>query len=91
MKRAAVGSFFYVYRLHFRNFRISWEEVREFQKGVNSVESEKVTHISAKLNPEIDMDLIKDIKKIPKRLRSHVYREALKLYFKQDADGNRLG
>jgi hypothetical protein len=55
------------------------------------METEKVTHISAKLNPEIDVDLIKDIKKIPKRLRSHVYREALKLYFKQDEGGNRWG
>lgn len=38
--------------------------------------------IAAKLNPEIDADLIEQIKRIPKRDRSRTYREALRYYFK---------
>lgn len=39
-------------------------------------------NIQAKLNPEIDIDLIQEIKKIPKRDRSRTYRDALRFYFK---------
>jgi predicted DNA-binding protein len=42
----------------------------------------EVTQISAKLNPEFDMELIENISKIPKRERSYTYREALNKYFK---------
>ena len=37
--------------------------------------------IAAKLNPEFDGDLIRDILGIPKRERSHVFRQALREYF----------
>lgn len=37
--------------------------------------------IAAKLNPEFDGDLIRDILEIPKRERSHVFRQALREYF----------
>lgn len=39
-------------------------------------------NIQAKLNPELDADLIEEIDKIPKRDRSRTYREALRFYFK---------
>lgn len=42
----------------------------------------KTIQIAAKLNPEIDADLIKRIEKIPRRDRSRTYRDALRLYFK---------
>ncbi|HDR3524367.1 hypothetical protein ACTFSJ_27710 [Bacillus cereus group sp. MYBK12-2] len=67
------------------------------QKGVKTVisaektqsgsqkkkEDEEIKQISAKLNPELDQDLVQRIKKIPKRDRSRTYREALREYFKQ--------
>lgn len=47
------------------------------------MEAKKTTiNIQAKLNPEIDADLIEEIEKIPKRDRSRTYREALRFYFK---------
>lgn len=47
------------------------------------MEAKKETiNIQAKLNPEIDSDLIEGIRKIPKRDRSRTYREALRHYFK---------
>ncbi|MEK3995912.1 hypothetical protein MKY29_14240 [Psychrobacillus sp. FSL K6-2365] len=45
-------------------------------------EKDTTTHISAKLNPEFDRELIEQINSIPKRERSFTYREALKKYFK---------
>jgi metal-responsive CopG/Arc/MetJ family transcriptional regulator len=47
------------------------------------MKEEKITQISAKLNPELDKELIQGIKKIPKRERSHVYRVALKRYLRE--------
>lgn len=46
--------------------------------------------IAAKLNPEFDSELIKDILEIPKRERSHVFRQALREYFENHKrkDGN---
>ncbi|MHC8516214.1 hypothetical protein [Sporosarcina sp. ITBMC105] len=41
-----------------------------------------VIQIGAKLNPELDADLIERIRMIPKRDRSRTYREALRFYFK---------
>ncbi len=46
------------------------------------MKDEKALQISAKLNPEFDMELIENINKIPKRQRSYTYREALNKYFK---------
>lgn len=55
-----------------------------FLLGGNNLKNEKeVTQISAKLNPEFDMELIEHISKIPKRERSYTYREALNKYFKE--------
>jgi len=52
-------------------------------KGGRGVESKKESiNIQAKLNREIDADLIVEIKKIPKRDRSRTYREALRYYLK---------
>jgi metal-responsive CopG/Arc/MetJ family transcriptional regulator len=45
-------------------------------------EKEAVIQIAAKLNPELDADIIIEILKIPKRDRSRTYREALRFYFK---------
>lgn len=45
-------------------------------------EKKETINIQAKLNPEIDADLIDGIRKIPKRDRSRTYREALRFYFK---------
>lgn len=42
---------------------------------------QKIVQIAAKLNPELDADLIEQIKRIPKRDRSRTYREALRFYF----------
>lgn len=39
--------------------------------------------IAAKLNPEFDAELIKQILEIPKRERSHVFRQALKEFFEK--------
>ena len=51
------------------------------------MEAKKTTiNIQAKLNPEIDADLIEEIEKIPKRDRSRTYREALRFYFKYRQD-----
>ncbi|WP_188006856.1 Ribbon-helix-helix protein, CopG family [Sporosarcina sp. ANT_H38] len=51
------------------------------------MEAKKTTiNIQAKLNPEIDADLIEEIEKIPKRDRSRTYREALRFYFKHRQD-----
>jgi len=46
--------------------------------------------IATKLNPEYDSDLIRDILEIPKRERSHVFRQALREYFENHKrkDGN---
>jgi hypothetical protein len=44
---------------------------------------EKIPQISAKLNPEFDSELIEQIKSVPKRERSYMYREALKKYFNE--------
>lgn len=46
----------------------------------------EIVQISAKLNPELDADLIVEILKIPKRDRSRTYREALRFYFKHRQD-----
>jgi len=46
------------------------------------MEEEKITQISAKLNPEYDEEIIKAIRKIPRRDRSREYRAALAFYFK---------
>lgn len=46
---------------------------------------EKITTISAKLNPEYDAEIIDGIRKIPKRDRSRTYREALLFYFRHKA------
>ncbi|PUB09603.1 hypothetical protein [Paenisporosarcina sp. OV554] len=46
------------------------------------MEEEKITQISAKLNPEYDKEIIDGIRKIPRRDRSRTYREALSMYFK---------
>lgn len=43
---------------------------------------EKITSISAKLNPEYDAEIIEGIRKIPRRDRSRTYREALLYYFR---------
>jgi len=43
---------------------------------------EKITSISAKLNPEYDAEIIEGIRKIPRRDRSRTYREALLFYFR---------
>lgn len=42
----------------------------------------KIEQINAKLNPELDADIIARIRLIPKRDRSRTYREALRFYFK---------
>lgn len=52
------------------------------QKGENLMDTEKGLQLSAKLHPEFDKELIKNIIKIPKRERSYTYREALNKYFK---------
>lgn len=44
--------------------------------------------IAAKLNPEFDADLIVAINEIPKRERSHVFRQALREYFLKRKDGD---
>lgn len=44
----------------------------------------ELINIQAKLNPEIDADLIEAIRKIPKRDRSRTYREALRFYLKHN-------
>ena len=49
-------------------------------------EKDTTSHISAKLNPEFDRELIEQINSIPKRERSYTYREALKKYFKDNKD-----
>lgn len=47
------------------------------------METKKETpNIQAKLNPELDADLVLEISKIPKRDRSRIYREALRYYLK---------
>lgn len=43
--------------------------------------------IAAKLNPEFDAELIRQVLEIPKRERSHVFRQALKEYFQNRKDG----
>jgi metal-responsive CopG/Arc/MetJ family transcriptional regulator len=43
--------------------------------------------IAAKLNPEFDAELISQILEIPKRERSHVFRQALREYFQKREDG----
>lgn len=48
-------------------------------------------NIQAKLNPEIDADLITEIAKIPKRDRSRTYRDALRFYFKYRHKVSALG
>lgn len=53
------------------------------------MEKKKVSQISAKLNPEFDMELIDKIGKIPKRERSHMYREAVKRYLETYESGNK--
>lgn len=45
-------------------------------------QNKPVTHISAKLHPELDADLREDIEKIAKRDRSRIYREAVRFYFR---------
>jgi acyl-coenzyme A synthetase/AMP-(fatty) acid ligase len=45
-------------------------------------EVEEIKQISAKLHPEYDQDLIKLIKEIPKRERSKIYRNALRMFLK---------
>lgn len=47
------------------------------------MDTEKGLQLSAKLHPEFDKELIKNIIKIPKRERSYTYREALNKYFKE--------
>lgn len=46
--------------------------------------------IAAKLNPEFDAELIRQVLEIPKRERSHVFRQALREYFENHnrKDGN---
>ena len=44
--------------------------------------SEDIKQISAKLHPEYDQDLKDLIRKIPKRERSKIYRDALRKYLK---------
>jgi len=52
-------------------------------KGGRGMETKKETpNIQAKLNPELDADLVLEISKIPKRDRSRIYREALRYYLK---------
>lgn len=48
--------------------------------------TEKDPQIAAKLHPEHDKDLIEKIKKIPKRERSYIYREAMREYFQKRED-----
>lgn len=45
--------------------------------------TDKDPQIAAKLHPEHDKDLIERIKKIPRRERSYVYREAMREYFRR--------
>ncbi|MCP3764943.1 hypothetical protein NLX67_21760 [Domibacillus sp. A3M-37] len=45
---------------------------------------EPVRSLSAKLNPEYDKDLMDALTKIPKRERSKLYRDAVRLYLKQN-------
>lgn len=44
-------------------------------------EKKPLTHISSRLHPEYDADLIEKIEKIPRRDRSRFYRDALRLQF----------
>lgn len=44
---------------------------------------DNVKSLSAKLSPEYDQDLIDALAKIPKRERSKLYRDAVRLYLKQ--------
>lgn len=44
---------------------------------------DKPMQIAAKLNPVFDRELIEMINRIPKRERSHVYRQALTEYFEK--------
>lgn len=43
-------------------------------------QEEAIKQLSAKLHPEYDQDLIEHIKKIPKRERSKLYRDALRFF-----------
>ncbi|MCM3787455.1 hypothetical protein M3221_03370 [Domibacillus indicus] len=43
-----------------------------------------VRSLSAKLNPEYDKDLMDALTKVPKRERSKLYRDAVRLYLKQN-------
>jgi acyl-coenzyme A synthetase/AMP-(fatty) acid ligase len=48
--------------------------------GSQLKKEEDLKQISAKLHPEYDQDLIHQIKRIPKRERSKIYRDALRKY-----------
>ena len=54
------------------------------KKEVITIEEKKepAINIQAKLNPKLDADIIEEIKKIDKRDRSRLYREAVRFYFK---------
>lgn len=43
---------------------------------------EQIKQISGKLHPEKDQDIIREIRKTPKRERSKLYRDALRYYFR---------
>lgn len=64
------------------------KEIKINSKGIKlqpSVKEEEIKQISAKLHPEKDLDLIREIRKIPKRDRSRTYREALRNFLKGQA------
>lgn len=58
-------------------------EKREQQKKLEKAPAEKkqdVIQLSAKLHPEYDRDLKEAIQKVPKRERSKVVRDAVRMY-----------
>jgi hypothetical protein len=54
----------------------------EKQPAKKKAADDDVSQINAKLHPEYDADLKERIKRIPKRDRSGIYREALRQYFR---------
>ena len=51
--------------------------------------TEKDPQIAAKLHPIHDKDLIENIKAVPKRERSYIYRQALREYFQKKIENNK--
>lgn len=62
------------------------DEIKINVGGIKIITEQKreddLKQLSAKLHPEYDQDLIREICKIPKRDRSKIYRDALRMYFK---------